>query len=429
LILWFTGYDWFQPISDEEDEAITAYLEGGGRLFLSSQDYLGAHPASPNPREFFGVAAFQESVTPTQLFPNEQWGSAYSLSDALSLEYGAYQNFSDGLIPVNTNSAFIWHDQGSLAGTATSGRGESGQTWRAVFWALPFETLPAEEQVSAMEAVIGQLSDLGDSAFTVDRRSGPKSEPRVFTLTLTNSSDQPRFLWVTNALPANLWLHNGSEEFTYDREQHLLQWEGIIRAGESRVLEYSAGIGAANGQSKRIDNTVTIRYAPIPDSARARFFDHFTLTRTATTWVNAPDLTDSTLGATADIQSNANADDDLGPLQVITYFLTLRNSSPMAVGPIHAAISFPASLGVLEESIKSTAGAISLVGSRLLWTGRIGLGATVTSSIALTQTAGAHQIIPAVAYIDDGVTGPLIRSLFFAPLPYRSYWPVVAAFP
>src|SRR5690606_14830508 len=35
IVLWYTGYDWYEPVSKAEADSLVAYLEGGGRLFLS----------------------------------------------------------------------------------------------------------------------------------------------------------------------------------------------------------------------------------------------------------------------------------------------------------------------------------------------------------------------------------------------------------
>ena len=40
LVVWFNGYDWFDPITPKEQETWRKYLEGGGRLFYSSQAAL-----------------------------------------------------------------------------------------------------------------------------------------------------------------------------------------------------------------------------------------------------------------------------------------------------------------------------------------------------------------------------------------------------
>ncbi|MBN1355810.1 hypothetical protein JXA40_06010, partial [bacterium] len=38
-VIWFTGYDWETPITSREEALLQSYLDTGGRLFLSSQEY------------------------------------------------------------------------------------------------------------------------------------------------------------------------------------------------------------------------------------------------------------------------------------------------------------------------------------------------------------------------------------------------------
>jgi hypothetical protein len=427
LVLWFTGYDWYQPITNDEEEALAEYLDAGGRLFLSSQDYLIAHQGSAIPRRYFGVAGFQESITSTQVLLTDQLGAGSLLSHPVTLHYGAYRNFSDGLIPVDPASAFVWHDQGALAGTATAGIGRNDQHWRSVFWAFPFEALPAEARVPALRTILGQLSDAGDNQFTVDQRSAPAAVPRTYSLTVTNSGDSIRHLWLTNTLPANLELLNTADGLAYKPELRQISWDGVLRPGDSRIFHYSAGVSSMSGQSARIDNTVAIRAAPVSGASAPEFWADYVLTRTVTTWIGAPNLSGSTLQAEAGIQYAEDQKGNPAPVQVITYSLVLNNSSLLSTEPMSASIVFAGSLDPLEKSAGATHGAVQLTGAKLVWQGVVGAGETMTSSLTLTQTAGLEEILPAAAYINDGATQPLIRPSFLAPLPYRSYWPMLAA--
>jgi hypothetical protein len=40
LLLWFTGYDWYAPVTKEEEAQLLFYLNHGGRLLLSGQDFI-----------------------------------------------------------------------------------------------------------------------------------------------------------------------------------------------------------------------------------------------------------------------------------------------------------------------------------------------------------------------------------------------------
>ncbi len=68
-VLWFTGYDWFSPVRPAENKALAAYLQGGGRLFLSSQDFLYFNWNTPLARDHLGIVDYRETVTPTAVSP------------------------------------------------------------------------------------------------------------------------------------------------------------------------------------------------------------------------------------------------------------------------------------------------------------------------------------------------------------------------
>ena len=100
FVVWYTGYDWFRPITDSELQTLTQYLDGGGRLFLSSQDFLFHHHQEPFTLTYLGIRDYQESVSPTVAFAGRANPTLAQFSGQYGLEYGPYQNFSDGLVPV-----------------------------------------------------------------------------------------------------------------------------------------------------------------------------------------------------------------------------------------------------------------------------------------------------------------------------------------
>ncbi|CUS02153.2 putative Subtilisin [Candidatus Promineifilum breve] len=429
LVIWFTGYDWFQALTHQETAAITDYLEHGGRLFLSSQDFLFRHHDSALARDYLGVVSYQESITPTVAFFDERLGAPPQLSSSQPLTYGAYQNYSDGLAPSANARPFLWHNQGAVAATAAGGTAANGRPWRAVFWALPFETLPAGQQTAAMEAVLGYLSDLGNSTFTVDRRSGPVSESRVYSLVVANEADVARRVWVTNTLPISLSFRGSAGDWTYDRAKRQLTWSGVMAAGEERSLTYTAAAAPTNDQAHRIDNSVTIGYAPLSAAESTAPFNHLSLTKTATTWIDAPDLTTSSLSAAASGYIAISPKGEPFAAQLITYTMVLRNSAATPTRPMTATLTMPQSLGAIEESVAASQGEFRLEAWRAIWRGTLLPGETMTASVTLTRTAEINGLYPAVAYLDDGTTTTTLHPVFFDPLAHRTYLPVAAGWP
>jgi len=66
IIVWFTGEGWAsnQTMSDNDEANLASYLDAGGTLFFSGQDYLwdrfpsaGALSAGDFPYDYFGVTS------------------------------------------------------------------------------------------------------------------------------------------------------------------------------------------------------------------------------------------------------------------------------------------------------------------------------------------------------------------------------------
>ena len=165
MIIWYTGYDWFEPITDQEAEDLYTYMAQGGRLFLTSQDYLYYHADDPLTSAFLGVHDYWEDAEPSLLMasPTTPWSG---LLGTVPLHYAPYQNFSDGLFPQTNSQITHWGNSGLVGAIATP-----GDDWRSVFWAVPFEVMTNTVQAQAMNHIVGWLGDLGDSTFVVDERT------------------------------------------------------------------------------------------------------------------------------------------------------------------------------------------------------------------------------------------------------------------
>jgi hypothetical protein len=235
---------------------------------------------------------------------------------------------------------------------------------------------------------------------------------------------------LTNTLPISLTYRRGSSEIAHDSNNHQITWSGLIPPGRRRVFTYTADISPIGAQAHRIDNVAVLRYAPLVPDDPANPFAQLPITKTSTTWIDAPDLSTSELGATGTIVSASGlGQDKADPYHVITYTLVQRNSSVVATQPMTTTIAMPQELEAIESSIMSTQGEVRLEAWRLIWSGVLLPGEIVTTSVALTQTVGLDEFYPAAAYVDDGVTDVLVRPALFNPLPFRSYLPLVSGSP
>ena len=402
FVLWYTGYDWFRPVTAAEAQALTAYLRQGGRLFLTSQDFLYYHGGEELARHYLGVVDYQESLTPTVLYAGDQT----VLGDdgkPLTLQY-PFRNFGDGLMPSEHSRAFLWHDQGMAAGTATAGAG-----WRSVFWGFPAEALPASERAYLLDRAIGWLGDLGESTFVVDRRVGPAAS-RLYTLTLHNLPTAPNNqVAVTNTLPPGLHLAPESLQggAHYDPATNRIIWRGSIEPGAQHQIIYEAYVDPRLPVGTRIDNEVFIHY---------QRHDLRWAQRTST-WVSAPDLSLSRIEADSH---------SLTPGAAIAYTATLEGRDLLPTGAVTATLHLPEPVQLITDTLSASSGTLSLDGKRIVWRGAVG----AREPVRITLLAHGERFLNSrrlstTLIVDDGVTTPLIRSAPLRLEPYVSYLPLI----
>lgn len=405
FVIWFTGYDWFAPVTPVERASLAAFLEQGGRLFLSSQDFMYYHRQTPLARDYLGVVDYRESITPTAVLGNPSTLIGPSLPGPLPLTYGPYQNFSDGLVPAADSDALLWSNAGMPAAVASS-----GPAWRTVFLGFPFETLPETARPAAMNRMMGWLSDLGDSTFEVDAAGGAAGETRTYTITVRNAAVAPKNeVTVTNPLPPELTLVPGSlQGAVYNAAAHTIEWAGVLPAGSAHRIVYQATADATLAAGSFIENGVTLGY-----TRHNLAFD-----LAAGTWAGAPDLTKSAITAVPNHPFGATA---------VTYTLSLINDGPAAAATLSATLYLPALLHPITPTLTTGHGAAQLQPGRLLWQGALEAGERVTATLLLTRTASAlPQWLPTAVVIQDGVTQTTLREHRLLLNPYSHYLPYVA---
>lgn len=404
FIIWYTGYDWFAPVLPGELEDLTAYLAQGGRLFLTSQDFLYHHRHTPLAKEYLGVLGFRESVTPTRAYGGSQPAVGPDLAGPLRLDRGRYLNNGDGLIPSAASQPFFWHDSGMPAGLATA-----GETWRAIFWGIPFEWLPDDKEAAVMNRIMGWLGDLGESTFAVDARVDTAVSTRTYTITLRNTPTAlANQVQMVNTLPPALTILPNSITggAVYDSAAHQLAWSGTLPSGGQRLITYQTIPQIPLAPGTAVTNQLTIRY-----NRHNLQFD-----RTAVYWVDAPDLSASTFTAVPNQPNGAS--------QVI-YLFTLRNSGLTVATNISAYMRLPDDLTILTGTLLATAGVTWLEGRHVYWQGDLSPGQfAMVRIVTRRQVDRRDQWLPALAVIQDGVTGTVLKEQLLHLPPYKQYLPL-----
>lgn len=403
FVIWYTGYDWFQPITPAENQALAGYLAQGGRLFLTSQDFLYYHHQTELARDYFGVADYLETVEPTRLIGSGHTAVAAEHPEPFPLSFEPYQNHGDGIIPAPHSQPFFWHDRALPAGTATAGDG-----WRAVLWAVPFETIHPTRQPEVMNRVMGWLSDLGDSSFTVDQRVGKLGQPRTYTITVQQVPGVSNSVWLTNTLSPWLELDVASLSggAAYDLATRQLTWAGTLPGGGSHIITYQATPTGIVPFGFKIENALALR-----DGNHKLTFD-----RLANVWVEAPEVV-ARLTAVPNQPLAAT---------VFTYTVTLENVGLTAAPNLATMISLPNTFYVVTDTLTTSTGYANFWDGRLYWGSSLNVAESITLTLVLTREATAvPQWTAITALVDDGLTTPTFFAQWeYLPV-YTRYFPIV----
>ncbi|MCC7352885.1 MAG: S8 family serine peptidase [Anaerolineae bacterium] len=403
LVIWFTAYDWHQPLTQADERRLAAYLDGGGRLFLTGQDILYYRGLTPFLQNCIGVAAYQEIITATAA----AGVPASPVGDSLGpypLDY-PFLNWSDGLTPGPGAAAAFTDPRGwPIALTTVTG------TSRSLFFSFPLESLRPPNAALVMERAVGWLSWLGNSTLTVDRARAVGGDRLTYTARLLN--DGPQSLATVRfaaPLPSGLdyavgSLAGGGE---YEAENRRIVWEGPLASGAGITLTYQADVTGPLPPGSRVLHEAELA-AP---ELGLRFH------RAASTRVDAPDLAASALAVN---RTEARPGDRL------TYTLTLRNDAPSPAPAARAVAALPLRTSLVPTSLAASDGTVGVHEDEIVWTGSLvsGLPVTVTYSVLIASVPEPLAVAHAV-WIDDGYGETIQRKTLTLVTPYRAWFPLL----
>jgi uncharacterized repeat protein (TIGR01451 family) len=404
-VIWYTAYDWFEPLTNYESQTLYNYVDSGGRLFLTSQDYLYYHATDPLTTEFLGIRDYLESVEPLNVFGNLSLGMPVG---PLALDYGQYQNFSDGLVPSPSAEIFAWHDRGAGAAVANS-----GDDWRTVFWGLPFEKLPQEILPETMGQIMGWLSDFGDTTFESGIRLGNPLRVedffQTYTITIRNTyGHRAHHAVITNTLPPSLTIDNDSITggARYDPSTRMLTWSGDVDSSGSWIISYIATPGAVLTPGARIDNNVSIL-----DSQHGITFE-----RSAPYWVAGADLTPSSI----EITPSAVLPGNLAIIQV-----NLQNDGNRSA-TISATVHIAPGMMPITPTLSASHGLIKIDEQHVSWEIELAPHQVAQATMVISATREIERRwLPTTMIIQDGVTDPVVRDALLEIRPFEILFPLM----
>lgn len=400
-IIWFTGYDWFDPLTQAEEETLKTYLDGGGRLAFSGQEYLWNlpdHRADNFARDYFGIDSHSDYLTSTEISAV----AGNPIGDGLGtypLDFPpGYQNWTDSITPTAHADASFMGSRGYPI--AVTNFGTVTGTWHTAFFAFGPELVAEPDRTDLLRHTVGWLSPLGQSTITADKIAAAEGDTITYTAVLKNDGLQPITTVFTGTFPPPLNFVPGSATGGAMEFAGQVLWQGEISPGQAVTLTYRAQVdtGVPYGTPAR-----QIGWLTLPEY-------RLTFDRGATVDINTADWAHSTLTA----QNTRAAISD-----TITYTLRLENSGIAAAPMVTVTGEIPAYL----RPLATDGGSFS--GQHLEWHTPVARNSAV-SLIFQTQVISVPYpfTLPLTLFADDGYAVNRWTTEVWIE-PYQSYLPLI----
>ncbi len=393
LTLWFTGYDWYAPILSQEAATLLAYLNGGGRLLLSSQDFLYYHSRTLLAQRF-GVWHWDESRNPTHAFgvPDQPTGGAWG---PVKLDF-PFQNWADAIEPLPEVAPVMRGQLGQPLGVA-----REIATSRTLFYAFPLETLPLDTRAAVLAEGVGWLSPLGTSRWTVTPPAPLPGDRVTSTFVLYNDAAAALTTTLTHTLPASVTLTADGPPpgWKYTAASRTLTWSGSAPSHTPLTFTWAVAVTGTAGASIPLSLTLGL-----PDWGLQ--FDH----------VNTLHVAGADLSASAWLTSDRAAI-RVGTPVTLTFALHNRGPGDINGGTVR--------LWLTQESTPLTATLPYTRGWNVeWWAGDLAAGETRTLTIPLRAWQWDTSM-RVDAILEDGTGQRWERRLWLNVEPWRCYLPVI----
>jgi uncharacterized repeat protein (TIGR01451 family) len=420
IVVWYNGYDWFDPIKPAEERTLEQYLAGGGRLFFTSQAALDYTGLSSLVRNYLGVAAidFNDVTSNVVGMPGTPLGDGRFGGSMLPFPYN--WNLSAAVQPTRDTYVVVRGDSSQPFGLArTNLQTQTSNTpsigWRTIFMPFAFETLPDASRRDLMNRIIGWLTPLGQTSLTSDRDSGSVQSGDIVNYTLVLRTDDVISPSLSASHPVSVSIDVADELDVVSSSlpntslRHAGDWLGNMRAGETLTWTFSARV--AGGLTSGAPVTATAKIAM--NDAGLRF------TRDAVLHVGAPVLT-----AALEMQPNQPAWGS-----TVTFTLHAKNTGAFDAGDAKITAVVPTSMTLLASSVTATGGFAGAENNIVVWRGALAPGAEVVLRYAATLpqlTAAAPGVFFPSAQIDDGMGGFRQAAVWIRPSTTVLHYPLMS---
>jgi uncharacterized repeat protein (TIGR01451 family) len=385
VVVWFTAYDWFETLTPEQESALATYLDRGGRLLLSSQDYLYTSRFTDFARDYLGVYRYADDLAVTQ--------TVGAVGDPVGQGLGPmdlvypFRNFSDALRPSPAAGTAFWGQHGQPVALT-----KNGPPWKTAFYAFALEALGPSDMATVVGNTVDWLSPLGDSALAVDSLVTSAGAERKYTLTIRNTGPRPLGnASLSNPVPPYTTFVPGSLEgpAIYDPGAQSITWAGVLDPGQAITVTYRLEI-----DRPLPDGTIIENVAQLSDETGLG------LERASSVKVDSPYLRGSAMSVSAGISR---------PGRVLTYTMTLRNDG---LRPADARLTdrIPANSYHTPDSGWASSGVLTSTAHLLVWSGSIAAGnvVTITFPVVITPAVEGFYVYNRASLTDGwGDTVPL----------------------
>ncbi len=402
LVVWFTGYDWYETLTTEEEVRLGEYLSQGGRLLLSSQDYLYTQGLSPLGVEYLGVLTYTEGLSTAVAYGVEGSPIGDSMIGPYELIY-PFPNWSDALTPTQAAKPAVLGGHGHPI--AVTRKGESGSVCtKSAFFAFPLEALARDAMAEVMCQAVGWLSWLGDSSLAVDKPLAQDGERLMYIALLENDGLAGVTAGFEGRVPTYTTYVPGSASSGAVHDGGFVRWEGRLEPRSAITIAYEVEIGSGLPRGTWVSNVSRVGYAD----------GKLSFARWAHSRVNAPDLSPSFIAAELPQISSG---------EMLTYRVSVRNEGMADAPATGLTVTIPTELKVISSSLTTDGGVpASLRGRQILWRGPVTVDHSVimTYHVVATRTLVDLRAVTPIE-VNDGLGVSLRRESAVTISPYRHH--------
>jgi hypothetical protein len=393
IVIWSTGDDWYRPVSAAEAATMQAYIDGGGRVLLSSPSGLSYLGNTPLFSQGFGVAAFDlNDVTSSTVGVN---GS--TLGDGIPggslMPFPYLINATHSIQPGDNAQVFLRNERWQPVGLLNSAAGQ-----RSAYVGIPFDALPKPSRSALLNKLTGWLSPVGSSILSGSARSANPGETVTLALDLRADTVLP----IAGEAATVSWsFSNGLSAGAGAAGERV-----VLTAGGSRVINAGATVNTGVATGTLLTATATIR-----------------LEKMGLTFQRDWQITAGGPRLSAELAGGANGMRWGSSLPMTATIVNTGGGSDN----ITARIVLPA--GMSAQRVTPSSGAVQVDGNSLIFGGALAPGERVTISFVAvlpTFNGARPNILQPTLLVYDRAGNHITASAAIRPFTFRTRFAIMA---